>query len=103
MKLIRMLSLATVLAVIAVAALYVFAPVQFTDAAMRLERSLAGLQRREMAVEGLHIAYLDSGFRRSPGPGTWLRRGQGQLDQDRPLPEPALPCDSAGSSGLRRK
>lgn len=66
MKLIRILLVAAALAVTAVAALYVFAPVQFTDAAMGLERSLAGLQRREIDVEGLHIVYLDSGGSGAP-------------------------------------
>ncbi len=54
-----------VLLVAAVAVVYgvfdFFFPQRFADAAMRAERSAAGLQRKETDIPGLHLVYLEGG------------------------------------------
>jgi pimeloyl-ACP methyl ester carboxylesterase len=61
MKLIKILLLAAVLAVLAGGALYVIAPAKFADLAVAAERRIAGLERKQVEVDGLQIVYLDSG------------------------------------------
>lgn len=66
MRIIKVLLLAAIFAVLAMAGLYVFAPPQFVDVAMRVERAVSGLQRKEIQAGGLNVVYLDSGGRGEP-------------------------------------
>lgn len=78
MRVVRVLLIAAVLALLAGAALYVFAPARFADSALRVERALAGLERKEIEIEGFRIVYLDSG---EPGEPLVLVHGFG-ADKD---------------------
>lgn len=66
MKVLLVLLMAAALAVLGAAALYVFAPARFAEAALSAERALAGLERKEIEIEGLRIVYLDSGSPAEP-------------------------------------